>query len=124
MKMGNMPRWTVNYNIVSPESDKWIGTGWEFFDEEHDAASCYRRHRMLGNVPTMRPFHHSDVYSMGIVHQHVLKDEAGRNPTPRELATELVKDYKGGHLQDGDLFLIMEIEQTIEKALAFQKGKK
>jgi len=35
------PKWTVLYNIVSPESDRWIGTGYEFFDEEETAAKAY-----------------------------------------------------------------------------------
>lgn len=51
------PKWTVHYNIVSPESDRWVGTGWEFFDNEADAQTAYERHQTLGNVPGKRPFH-------------------------------------------------------------------
>ena len=51
------PKWTVLYNIVSPESQEWIGTGWEFFTNEEDADRAYTRHLKLGNVPTRRPFY-------------------------------------------------------------------
>ena len=45
------PKWAVCYNIVSPESNTWIGTGWEFFDEEPAAQICYERHISLGDCP-------------------------------------------------------------------------
>lgn len=52
----NRPKWTVLYNIVSIESGKWIGTGWEFFDSDYDAIDCFMRHVELGNIPTKRPY--------------------------------------------------------------------
>lgn len=73
------PRWTVVYNIVSPESDTWVGTGWEFFDNEREADMCYRRHQAAGNVPTKRQFYDSvDALHLGIADQkQVTADSAG-----------------------------------------------
>jgi len=51
------PRWTIVYNIISPENPKWIGTGWEFFDKEEDAEKCYDRHVKNGNCPTKRYYY-------------------------------------------------------------------
>lgn len=53
----NFPKWTVLTNLVSPESDKWIGMSWECFDTEQQAQDCYDRHIKLGNSPTKRPFY-------------------------------------------------------------------
>jgi len=70
------PNWTVLYNIVSPESDKWVGTGWEFFDSERDADLCYSRQNRLGNCPTKRPYSHSvDFSHLGAAHQYWMKQE-------------------------------------------------
>ena len=55
--IAQLPKWTVLYNIVSLESDRFVGTGWEFFDAEEDASDCYQRHIDVGNCPTKRPFH-------------------------------------------------------------------
>ena len=64
------PRYTVVYNIVSPESSKWIGTGWEFFDNKKDAEECNRRHIENGNVPMLRPFYERpDRERMGAAHR-------------------------------------------------------
>lgn len=64
------PKWTVVYNIVSPESSKWVGTGWEFFDDEEDAQACYDRHVASGNTPTKRPYHDGcDKPHLGAAHQ-------------------------------------------------------
>ena len=63
------PMWTVLYNIVSPENDRWVGTGWEFFDSEEDAIRAYKRHQELGNCPGCRPFHKTDINRMGSVHR-------------------------------------------------------
>ena len=63
------PQWTVLYNIVSEESDKWVGTGWEFFDDEAQATKCYERQIKNGNCPTKRPFYSSqDAQHLGAVH--------------------------------------------------------
>ena len=62
------PKWTVRYNIVSPESERWIGTGWEFFDDEKDATNAYARHIDKGNTPTKRPFHTNDRIHLGACH--------------------------------------------------------
>ena len=65
------PKWTVLYNIVSEENSKWIGTGWEFFDEDSDADKCYARHRDNGNNPSKRPFFERlDRAHMGVAHRH------------------------------------------------------
>ena len=59
------PKWTVLYNITN---DPWIGTGWEFFDDEVSAKACYARQRKTGNCPTMRPYHRNDRVHLGAVH--------------------------------------------------------
>jgi len=70
------PRWTVCYNIVSPESDRWVGRGWEFFDEEYQATACYERHIKLGNCPTKRPYYHqSDYQHLGAAHHFWMERE-------------------------------------------------
>ena len=68
------PKWTVLYNIVSPEAARWIGRGWEFFDEERDAQRCYERHNALGNCASKRPYHINDKEHLGAVHT-LMRDE-------------------------------------------------
>jgi len=70
------PKWTVLYNIVSSETAQWIGTGWEFFDDEHDAQHCYERHNVLGNCASKRPYHKNDRTHLGAVHR-ILRGEGG-----------------------------------------------
>lgn len=62
------PSWTVGYNIVSDESDQWIGTGWEFFDNESDAKQCYTRLNSTSHIAWKRPFHSQDAKHLGAVH--------------------------------------------------------
>lgn len=50
------PRWTVHTNLTSPENGQWVGTSWEFFDEEKDAEACYSRHVKTGNCSTKRHY--------------------------------------------------------------------
>lgn len=64
------PKWTVVYNITSPESEKWVGTGWEFFDLEKEASEAYQRHVNLDNCPTKRPFHIDDRKHLGACHHN------------------------------------------------------
>jgi hypothetical protein len=54
-KKGPVPKWTVLYNIVTPGST-WIGTGWEFFDDETEAQKRFDHHVAIGNCPTKRPY--------------------------------------------------------------------
>lgn len=76
MTNATRPRWTVCYNIVSPESDTWVGTGWEFFDEECAATLAYERHQRLGNCPTKRPYYHaSDYEHLGAAHHYWMDRE-------------------------------------------------
>lgn len=63
------PAWTVLYNIVSKENSKWIGTGWEFFDEESEASKCYKRHLNSNNTPIKRKYHKNDKVHLGAVHR-------------------------------------------------------
>lgn len=64
-----LPHWTVTYNIVSPENDKWVGTGHEFFDCEADATACYQRQVRSGNCPTKRPYYDRvDRVYLAVVH--------------------------------------------------------
>lgn len=66
-----IPNWTVTYNIVSPESNSWVGTGWEFFTDEKDAQKAYDRHISLGNVPTKRPYYDKhDAVHLGAIHDY------------------------------------------------------
>lgn len=63
------PKWTVLYNQQSPENDRWVGTGWEFFDREEDAEAAYERHIEAGDTPTKRPYYHNTDYPhLGAVH--------------------------------------------------------
>lgn len=70
-----IPIWTVLTNIVSVENSAWVGMSWEFFDEEVDADECVERHIVLGNVPTKRRFHRTDVDHMGAVHRDRVREE-------------------------------------------------
>lgn len=74
----SQPRWTVCYNIVSRESDQWIGHGWEFFDDEASAKACYERQIAVGNCPTKRAFHPSDGKHLGAVHRWPSDEPAAR----------------------------------------------
>jgi|SRR3990172_11159695 len=66
------PAWTVCYNIVSEENDRFVGTGWEFFDNKRDADSCYERQCKNGNCPTKRPFYLSqDGQHLGAIHSKI-----------------------------------------------------
>lgn len=73
--MNQEPKWTVVSNVVSPENNKrWVGTSWEFFDEEKEAQACYRRNTGLGNSSTVRPFHlKTDLPHMGAAHRKLGK---------------------------------------------------
>lgn len=67
--MRKWPNWTVLYNIVSAESDTWIGTGREFFDEEYEAQKCLDRLRSQERYTvTLRRFHEVDLPYIGAVH--------------------------------------------------------
>lgn len=73
---GREPCWTVHYNIVSPESDRWIGDGWEFFDEEDQATRCFERHHRAGDCPTKRPYYRAtDIHHLGAAHGYWLRRE-------------------------------------------------
>jgi hypothetical protein len=77
------PRWTVNYNIVSPESDHWVGTGWEFFDEEAQATLCFERHSNAGNCPTKRPYYRaSDWDHLGAADRFWMEREMKNTEAP------------------------------------------
>lgn len=69
-----IPKFTVLTNIVSPESSQWVGTSWEFFDDETDAMECYERHTVLGNCPTKRPFHRTNIDHMGQAHREAVRE--------------------------------------------------
>jgi hypothetical protein len=70
-----MPRWTVVTNLASPENSRWVGTSWEFFDEEGPATQCYQRQLNLGNCPTRRPyFDKCDRAHLGACHSFEICD--------------------------------------------------
>ncbi len=76
------PKWTVLYNIPG----EWVGTGWEFFNAEADAAKCFARHRAAGNVPTKRPFYRAvDVLHLGAAHQYHMQPLPLPPATPEEM---------------------------------------
>jgi hypothetical protein len=62
------PKLVVFYNIVSKNSD-WIGTGWEFFDDQQEAKACYDQQIANGNCPCMRPYYRTDAVHLGAIHQ-------------------------------------------------------
>ena len=64
-----MPKWTVYYNINSPENNQWTGTGYEFFDDFNDAEKALRRLQARGEVAGLRPFHELDARHLGAVHR-------------------------------------------------------
>lgn len=59
----DLPKYTVLYDIVSKENNKWVGTGWEFFDDEYEAQKCYDRHMQTGNSPCKREYFHPVDYN-------------------------------------------------------------
>ena len=64
------PKFTVFYNIVNTPNSDWTGTGWEFFDDHEAALARYSHHNAVGNIPTMRPYHHgTDYQHLGATHR-------------------------------------------------------
>jgi hypothetical protein len=61
------PQWTLFVNISCPGS-KWVGTTWEFYDDEEQAKDRYEHYKFIGNVPILRPFHYTDQKHLGAVH--------------------------------------------------------
>lgn len=64
--MPDVPKWTVFYNITG---SRWIGKGWEFFDDRDDAKVRYDALAADGHVPTLRPWHPNDIDDMGATHR-------------------------------------------------------
>lgn len=63
------PKYTVLYNIVTPGS-QWIGTGWQFFDDQNAAKRCYEYQQENGNCPTLRPYSEvPDYQHLGAAHR-------------------------------------------------------
>ena len=63
----NKPKWTVTCNWVN--TTQWIGTHWEFFNSEKDAAQRYKELKGQGHCCTKRPFHKNDINYMGAAHR-------------------------------------------------------
>jgi hypothetical protein len=62
------PVWTVLYNLTSAASP-WVGTAWEFFDDEALARSRYEELAAKGSYPTLRPYYSSqDKPHLGAIH--------------------------------------------------------
>jgi hypothetical protein len=122
------PKWTVVYNIVSPESDQWVGTGWEFFGSEQEAELCRARHERLGNVPTKRRWHSVvDMPHLGAAHRYHLT--AAEPPAQAPLTFGPYKGYRGKAKYDPeastwhgrcigikDVVTFVGADQEIEKA--------
>lgn len=47
------PSWTIHYKIPSIS---WLGSGWEFFDDEESAGDRFRELEGLGRVVVIRPY--------------------------------------------------------------------
>jgi hypothetical protein len=62
------PTWTVLYNITTA-ANRWIGTGWEFFDNEVLARNRVEHLQGRGFAPTLRPYQSSDKSHLGAVHE-------------------------------------------------------
>ncbi len=61
------PKWTIHYK--SGRHGYWIGTAWEFYDEETDAQKRYDELSRIEAVsPTERPYHPSDRQHLGAAH--------------------------------------------------------
>ena len=56
------PNWTVVCSTIG--DGDWVGKSWTFFEKEINADRFYRTMSNLGHVPTMRPFHVSDLEHM------------------------------------------------------------
>ena len=68
------PKWTVLYNIVSVDS-KWIGTGWEFFDDKRSAENCQDEQNHKGNCATLRLYYKTcDDIHIGATHRDSLEE--------------------------------------------------
>ena len=64
-----LPKWTIVSNVLSPGS-RWVGTCWEFFDDEPAAQARYTALLFMECVPTMRPYYHAeDRQHLGAGHQ-------------------------------------------------------
>lgn len=70
------PTWTIVYNISTPGS-RWIGTGWEFFEDEKTAQKRYNELSKFSEkpnelgfkyCPTKRPYFPLDRVHLGAVH--------------------------------------------------------
>ena len=63
------PKWTVIYNLPTRES-AWIGTAWEFYEEESNAQRRYDELVKDGRYPTKRPYHRdNDRSHLAAVHE-------------------------------------------------------
>lgn len=65
-----LPKFTILYN-KSNDNSKWIGTGWEFFDDKKKAEERFEQlNREVAYCPTLRPYHHkTDFEHLGAVHR-------------------------------------------------------
>ena len=92
--MKKPPKWTVVCNLVSPESDSWVGTSWEFFDSEESASKCYQRHVNARDCPTKRfYFDREDRQHIGIADR--LNTEAVEFPFDPDTIREKYPNEKG-----------------------------
>lgn len=62
------PAWTVLYNLPPASTSRWVGTAWEFFDDEPSAKRRYEELASSGHYPTKRPYHEADRPHLGAVH--------------------------------------------------------
>ncbi len=107
------PKFTVLYNIVVPGA-MWIGTGWEFFDDQEIAQARYDYHVGIGNVPTMRPYNHKcDFKHLGTVHviagdgpeqekKYTLEEIFATDEGYRVLNESWAFNYSSDHAKPGD----------------------
>jgi hypothetical protein len=62
------PSWTVLANSAPLNGGHWVGTSWEFFDDEVAAQHRYEELSNAGRYPTKRPYHSADAAHLGAVH--------------------------------------------------------
>ena len=65
----SLPKWTIIYNTTNDENT-WIGSAWEFFDNENIETKRYEELSKLNKYPTKRPYYHNqDFNHLGAAHQ-------------------------------------------------------
>jgi hypothetical protein len=71
------PKWTIVYNIFNESTSRWVGEGWEFYDDDKAAQDRYNFLAKFSETPNTdgfkycpckRPFYSTDRSRMGAAH--------------------------------------------------------